>query len=139
MTTASCFETGARRGRLIVRELPPSGSSSGLAAHFHLEALEESGKRGGSTGMVTLHEVAPHVPEMVEDLLAFDTLGDDLAAERVGELDRRVDHDSIALRGVQHGHEASVDLDLGSRDPAQIFEGREARAVIVDRQLDPDV
>ena len=86
-----------------------------------------------------LGDVAVHLDQQVEDVAVLDAFGDDLAAERVGEADRRLDHQAVAAVVDHAFDEALVDLDLVRRDLLQIFEGRQAGAVIVDRDVDAEV
>ena len=83
--------------------------------------------------------VAAHGPQLLEAVRVLDAFGDDGAAERVGEGDGRLDHDQVGAVVAHRLDEALVDLDLARRDLLQIVERRQAGAVIVDRNLDPQL
>ena len=77
--------------------------------------------------------------QQVENVALLDAFGDDLAAERVGEADRRLDHQPVAAVVDDAFDEALVDLDLVRRDFLEIIEGRQAGAVIVDGDADAEI
>ena len=66
----------------------------------------------------------------------LDAFGDDRAAERMGEGDGRLDHQQVAAVVAHRLDEALVDLDFARRDFLEIVEGRQAGAIIVDRDAD---
>ena len=101
---------------------PRSANPLGNAFQTHRPADDEA-----------LGDVALHLRERLEHFAAFDSFGDHSPPERVGKSDRRLDHHPVAAV-VEHAFdEALVDLDLAGRDLLQIVEGRQAGAVIVDR------
>ena len=77
--------------------------------------------------------------EHVENVAVLDAFGDDLAAERVREPDRRLNHQAVAAVVDDAFDEALIDLDLVRRDLLQIIERRQAGAIIVDRDVDAEL
>ena len=63
----------------------------------------------------------------------------DGAAQRMSQGDGRLDHDQVAAIVAHRLDETLVDLDLAGRDLLQIFQRRQAGAVIVDGDLDAEV
>ena len=86
--------------------------------------------------MESLHAVAAHGCELRGDLGAFDTLRDNLEAERMPERDDLLDDAPVRLVREHVHHEGLVDLDLVGRDLLQVSERGIAGAEIVDRDAD---
>src|SRR5205809_649997 len=109
-----------------------AGRSGDAALAVRSEALVEAVQAHRAADGEALRDIALHLDEQVEDLALLDALRHDLAAERVGETDGRLDHQTIRPVVDHAFDEALVDLDLVRRDLLQIIEGRQAGAVIVD-------
>ena len=60
---------------------------------------------------VALHRVAAELAQALELDLALDALGDDLQAERAGDLDDGGDDRRVLVLGADAGDERAVDLD----------------------------
>src|SRR6185369_5492798 len=92
------------------------------------EALEAHRAADGEA----LGDVAVHLDQQVEDVALLDPFGDDLASERMGKLNGRLDHQPVGAVVDHPFDEALVDLDLARRDLLQIVEGRQAGAIVID-------
>src|SRR3954453_3271287 len=112
---------------------------SGAALAVGREALAKAIEAHRTADCEALRDVTLHLDEDVENLPVLDTFRDDLASKRVSEADRGLDHYAVAAIVDDTFYEALVDLDLVGRDLLQIVEGGEARAVIVNGDVHPEI
>ena len=94
--------SGSQRVELATR------MQAGVRASRELFGIERA--RDG----VALGDVAADVAQLLEDLLALDTFGDDFETEVVSEVDRRSDDHLVLLVDEHVGDEALVDLQLSA-------------------------
>ncbi|HEX2160444.1 MAG TPA: hypothetical protein VHF88_01320 [Thermoleophilaceae bacterium] len=90
--------------------------------------------------MVALGVDAAEVAEGIGLGGGLDALGDGADAERLGELEDRLDDGVVLAAGVHAGDEGAVDLeDVDGQQVAQVAQGRVADAEVVDREADAEL
>ena len=86
---------------------------------------------------MSLAKQAAHAAHGIELLLGFNTLGDDLHAEGVAEVNHGFENRSLtAIRG-SCGDELGRDFDDVDGETGQVVEGREAGAEVIDGDAYP--
>ena len=127
----------------------PGGSSPASLAVFGMLLLGEPGPAGWVGWRAVprkfdfeverageeeaLAEVALFALEGLELGLVLDSFAERLEAERLAELDERVDERAGFLRGGDAGDEGAVDLERVDGELAEVGEGAVAGAEVVDR------
>src|SRR5829696_1982589 len=95
----------------------------------------DDGSRTGASEEVALTAVAAHRAEARQLQWRLQALGDDGDAERVPEVDDRLDDRRVLGVEAEPGDEAAIDLDRLDREPLEVRERRIPGAEVVDGQV----
>src|SRR4051794_7970154 len=90
-------------------------------------------RRAGSADEIALADVAADAGQQIECGAILDPFGHDAQSQRVAEIDSRPDQLTSLLCGGQAGDKRAVELDLADCEAAEVGQGSESCAEVVDR------